>query len=56
MTRTRDDEEWETVGHLGGQPESVLAADDVLYASATGRGILASRDGGRTWAVHFAPG
>lgn len=56
MTRTRDDEEWETVGHLGGQPESVLTADDVLYASVTGRGILASRDGGRTWAVHFAPG
>ncbi len=55
LTRTRNDGEWETLGDLGGQPESLHAEGTIVYASVVDRGILASRDGGRTWTVYYAP-
>ncbi len=56
LKREGKDGEWKTLGDLGGQPESLHADGTVLYASVVDRGIVASRDGGRTWTVHLAPG
>ena len=40
---------WEVRGVLPGAPEAFLAGPTDLYAAVAGRGILQSRDGGRTW-------
>lgn len=46
---------WERRGSLGGAPEALTAAGDVLYAAARGKGVLQSRDGGRSWTVRYQP-
>lgn len=45
---------WDRRGDLGGQPEALAAHDGQLYAAATGRGVLASADDGRTWTVRYS--
>lgn len=45
---------WEERGTVGGEPEALAANDGDLYAAATGRGVLASSDGGRTWTVRYS--
>jgi hypothetical protein len=47
---------WQSRGNIGGEPEALLAREDLLVAAATDRGIVQSRDGGRTWTLHFAAG
>lgn len=45
---------WGKRGELGGEPEALTAYGDELYAAATGRGVLVSADGGRTWTVRYS--
>lgn len=49
---------WQRRGTAGGTPEAVVVAEDaggsVLYVATAERGILQSRDGGRTWTVRYA--
>lgn len=47
---------WQPRGSIGGEPEALLAREDLLVAVAADRGILQSRDGGRTWTLRFATG
>lgn len=44
---------WEERGDVGGEPEALAAHAQDLYAAASGRGVLASSDGGRTWVVRY---
>lgn len=46
---------WEQRGSLGAAPEALTAAGDVLYAAARDKGVLQSRDGGRSWTVRYRP-
>jgi hypothetical protein len=45
---------WQQQGSIGGSPEALLATDDMLVAAAADRGIVQSRDGGRTWTVRLS--
>ena len=49
---------WAVRGAAGGEPEAVTVdargGAEVLYVAAAGKGILASRDGGRTFTVRYA--
>ncbi len=47
---------WQSHGSIGGSPEALLARGDLLLAAAAGRGIVESRDGGRTWALRVQTG
>ena len=45
---------WEKRGTVGGEPEALAAHEGELYAAATGKGVLASSDGGQTWSVRYS--
>jgi DNA-binding beta-propeller fold protein YncE len=47
---------WTVLGRVGGQPEAIAvdAGTGTVYVAAAQRGILASTDGGRTFAVRSA--
>lgn len=47
---------WQSRGAIGGSPEALLAHDDLLLAAAADRGIVESRDGGRTWTLRVKTG
>lgn len=48
---------WQEAGRLAGQPEALLARDDVVYAAAAGQdgrtGIYRSEDEGTTWSLYY---
>ncbi len=48
---------WTARGNAGGEPEAITVdsrgGSEVLYVAATERGILTSRDGGRTFTVRY---
>jgi len=49
---------WETRGDVGGQPEALLVDESggelMLYVGVSGRGILASADGGKRFTTRYA--
>ena len=47
---------WTALGEVGGQPEAATADPDggELYVAVADRGVLVSRDGGRTFTVRYA--
>ena len=44
---------WQARGLLGGAPEAISATSRGLVAAASGRGVLASTDGGTSWTVRY---